>query len=176
MFHEESKKDGVEHSFRFTDPYESVQQPIDKAWAHTKNYAADVCDRKKPSMLHQLVQCTEMRVPQDTFSIRTDCPIFPILFSLPSSFRTNSSRRTVFLAVCLEVSDVQESLRPVPAVSSARSANKQVPAACVMRKPILEDYLFYKELRQVLPERVDEILADEAVRSLSLCLCQQPSS
>ena len=76
----------------------------------------------------------------------------------------------MFLAVCLEVSDVQESLRPVPAVSSARSANKQVPAACVMRKPILEDYLFYKELRQVLPERVDEILADEAVRSLSLPL------
>ena len=54
-------------------------------------------------------------------------------------------------------------------------ANKQVPAACVMRKPILEDYLFYKELRQVLTaERVDEILADEAVRSLFLC--QQPSS
>ena len=123
---------------------------------------------KNPSMLHQLVQCTEMRVPQDTFSIRTDCPIFPILFSLPSSFRTNSSRRTVFLAVCLEVSDVQESLRPVPAVSSARSANKQVPAACVMRKPILEDYLFYKELRQVLPERVDEILADEASAALKL--------
>ena len=49
MFHEESKKDGVEHSLLFTDPYESVeQQPIDKAWAHTKNYAADVCDRKKP--------------------------------------------------------------------------------------------------------------------------------
>ena len=65
---------------------------------------------------------------------------------------------------------MQESLRPVPAVSSASSANKQVPAACVMRKPILEDYLFYKELRQVLPERVDEILADEAVRSLSLSL------
>ena len=122
---------------------------------------------KNPSMPHQLVQCTEMRVPQDTFPIRTDCPIFPILFSLPSSFRTNSSRRTVFLAVCLEVSDVQESVQPVPAVSSARSANKQVPAACVMRKPLLEDYLFYKELRQVLPERVDEILADEAVRSLS---------
>ena len=71
---------------------------------------------------------------------------------------------------------MQESVQPVPAVSSARSANKQVPAACVMRKPILEDYLFYKELRQVLPERVDEILADEAVRSLSLFLCQQPSS
>ncbi len=34
-----------------------------------------------------------------------------------------------------------------------------------MRKPILEDYLFYKEIRQVLPaapERVDEILADES--------------
>ena len=70
---------------------------------------------------------------------------------------------------------MQESLRPVPAVSSARSANKQVPAACVMKKPILKDYLFYKELRQVLPaERVDEILADEAVHSLFLC--QQPSS
>ena len=55
-----------------------------------------------------------------------------------------------------------ERLRSVPVVSSARFANKQVPAACVMRKPILEDYLFYKELRQVLPaERVDDILADE---------------
>ena len=70
---------------------------------------------------------------------------------------------------------MQESLRPVSVVSSARFANEQVPAACVMRKPILEDYLFYKELRQVLPaKRVDEILADEAVRSLFLC--QQPSS
>ena len=36
---------------------------------------------------------------------------------------------------------MEESLRSVPVVSSARSANKLVPA-CVMRKPILEDYLF----------------------------------
>ena len=66
---------------------------------------------------------------------------------------------------------MEESLRSVPVVSSARSANKLVPAACVMRKPILEDYLFYKELRQVLPaERVDEILANEAVLPLSAAL------
>ena len=32
-----------------------------------------------------------------------------------------------------------------------------------MRKPILEDYLFYKEICQAFPaERVDEILADES--------------
>ena len=56
VFREESKKDGVEHSLLFTDPYESLQQPIEKAWGHTKTYAADVCDRKNPfSMLHQLV-------------------------------------------------------------------------------------------------------------------------
>ena len=77
VFREESKIDGVQHSLLFTKPYESLQQPIEKAWAHTKNYAADVCDRKNPfSMLHQLVQCTAMRVPQDTFSFRTDCPNF----------------------------------------------------------------------------------------------------
>ena len=108
VFREESKIDGLQHSLLFTDPYESLEQPIEKAWAHTKNYVADVYDRKNPfSMLHHLVQCTAMRVPQDSFSIHTDCPNFPILFSLPSSFRTNSPRRTVFLVVCLEVSDVQ---------------------------------------------------------------------
>ena len=65
---------------------------------------------------------------------------------------------------CLSIRpDAQESLGPVSSFSNARSANNQVQAACVMRKPILEDYLFYKELRQVVSaERVDEILADEA--------------
>ena len=65
---------------------------------------------------------------------------------------------------CLSIRpDAQESLRPVTPVSSALSANNQVLVARVMRKPMLEDYLFYKEIRQAFPaERVDEILADES--------------
>jgi hypothetical protein len=143
----------------------------------------DVYDRKNPfSMLHQLVQ--EGMYGNEGTPRHILHPHGPPNFSklVQSAIKLSNEfieKDSVLGGVIGGLSirpDVEESLRPVPAVSSARSANKLVPAACVMRKPILEDYLFYKELRQVLPaERFDEILAVEA-GPLSLFLCQQPSS
>jgi hypothetical protein len=173
VFREESKKDGVEHSLLFTDPYESLEQPIEKAWAHTKNYVADVYDRKNPfSMLHQLVQegmYGNEGTPRHILHPHGP-PNFSKLVQSAVKFSNEFIEKDSVLGGtigCLSIRpDAQESLRPVSSFSNARSANNQVQPlepACVMRKPILEDYLFYKELRQVVSaERVDEILANEA--------------